>query len=57
MSVDLSQAEGEITDLSTYEARQYNLLDWKGRGYAMKSDELVLEGWVPPTAITEIPLP
>jgi hypothetical protein len=51
VSIDLSQVEGNITDLTTYESRAYNLLDWKGRGYAMKSSEVLIEGDIPASAI------
>jgi hypothetical protein len=52
--IDLSQVRGEIIDLTTYENRAYYLLDWKGRGFAMRSSEIVIDGWVPPEAITEV---
>ena len=52
--IDLSKVRREIIDLTTYEHRAYYLLDWKGRGYAMRSSEIVIDGWVPPEAITEV---
>ena len=52
--IDLSMVQGEIIDLTTYENRAYYLLDWKGRGYAMRSSEMVIDGWVPPEAVTEV---
>lgn len=51
VAIDLNQVNGDIIDLSTYEDRLYYLLDWKGRGYAMKSTEVLIQGNVPPEAI------
>ena len=55
VAIDLSQVDGEVTDLSTYEGREYNLLDAKGRGYAMKSEEVLIQGSIPPEAISDVP--
>jgi RHS repeat-associated protein len=55
VSIDLGQVDGDIIDLSTYQDRDYYLLDWKGRGYAMKSDEVLINGSVPASAIDLVP--
>lgn len=55
VSIDLGQVDGDIIDLSTYQDRAYYLLDWKGRGYAMKSDEVLINGSVPASAINVVP--
>ena len=55
VSIDLGQVNGEIIDLSTYQDRAYYLLDWKGRGYAMKSEEVLINGTVPASAIDLVP--
>ena len=54
-SIDLSQVPGEVTDLSTYENRDWYLLDAKGRGYAMKSEEVIIRGAIPPAAVGLVP--
>uniref|UniRef100_UPI000A4E00E6 RHS repeat-associated core domain-containing protein n=1 Tax=Herbidospora sakaeratensis TaxID=564415 RepID=UPI000A4E00E6 len=51
VAIDLGKVKGEIIDLSTYQDRAYHLLDWKGRGYAMKSEEVLINGSVPPNAV------
>jgi hypothetical protein len=55
VSIDLGQVDGDIIDLSTYQDRNYYLLDWKGRGYAMKSEEVLINGSVPASAINLVP--
>ncbi|MEV7969978.1 polymorphic toxin-type HINT domain-containing protein [Sphaerisporangium sp. NPDC088356] len=54
VEIDLDGVEGSIIDLSTHEARLFYLLDWKGRGYAMKSEEVLIEGSVPPHAVRDV---
>jgi hypothetical protein len=36
VSIDLGQVDGDIIDLSTYQGRDYYLLDWKGRNCLRK---------------------
>ena len=55
VSIDLGQVNGEIIDLSTYQDRDYYLLDWKGRGYALKSEEVLIDGNVPASAVDLVP--
>jgi hypothetical protein len=55
VSIDLGQVDGDIIDLSTYQDRDYYLLDSKGRGYAMKSEEVLINGSVPASAIDLVP--
>jgi len=55
VSIDLSQVDSPIIDLSTYQDRAYYLLDSKGRGYAMRSEEVLINGDVPASALDVVP--
>ncbi|MGW4423233.1 RHS repeat-associated core domain-containing protein [Streptosporangium sp. NPDC004631] len=55
VSINLGRVRAEIIDLSTYQDRAYHLLDAKGRGYAMRSEEVLINGGIPADALDLIP--